>query len=139
MTLEYYKLIRNNVQLRDVELLSLECHKNDGEDKDIVLELSRAVNIIKSDEAEIQLQAKVRFVNEGPFEFDMVYKGVCFTLNELKEEDFKEYAYEQVVPLLLPYARECIASTMARMGLSIYTIPTMDILASLELNREENR
>lgn len=44
------------------------------------------------------------------------------------------YMIDQVVPLLLPYVREIVSSTMARMNLPIFTIPTMDVLDSIEAN-----
>jgi preprotein translocase subunit SecB len=139
--MEYYQLIRNEVKLIDVELVSLQCAKNQNEQEEnedkILLKLHREVKLISEREAEIFLRAVVGFENDGPFLFDLRYKGLCISVGELQDEDFEKYAYEQVVPLLLPYARECVSSTMARMALPIYTIPTMDVLQTIEVNREE--
>ncbi|NRD78549.1 protein-export chaperone SecB [Bacillus sp. BRMEA1] len=134
-TLDYYKLIRNSVQLRKVELISLNCVKREfeGPGKQVQIFLKREVNMLSEDTVEIYLHSNVG-IKEGPFEFDVLYKGVCKSSIKLSKPQFEQYAYDQVVPLLLPYLRECIASTMARMALPIYTLPTLDVLDTLEAN-----
>lgn len=137
-TLEYYKFIRNSVQLVDAELVSFNCLKRfpneiNNESKEVQILLQREVNLISEKKAELFLRSKVG-IDEGIFEFDILFKGVCVATDELNKVSFEQYVYNQVVPLLLPYVRECIASTMARMKLPIFTLPTMDILDSLEAN-----
>ncbi|MFE4201141.1 hypothetical protein [Aneurinibacillus aneurinilyticus] len=137
MDFETYKIMRNHTRLVDVELVSMECEKNDTnqDEVDITLRIQRGINIVNSKEADIFLRTVVSTEKEeSPFSFDIVYKGKCISIGELSDNDFKEYAYAQIVPLLLPYARECIASTMARMKLTVYTIPTIDVLQTLEVN-----
>ncbi|MED4455880.1 protein-export chaperone SecB [Metabacillus fastidiosus] len=137
-TLQYYKLIRNTVQLSHATLVSMNCanmtHFTTGENEvSIPIVLQREVNVISEDKAEIFLKTIVGS-EEGPFIFDILHKGICVSSVNIDRDEFNKYAYDQVVPLLLPYARECIASTMAKMGLPIYTLPTMDVLNSLEVN-----
>ncbi|MFJ7995460.1 protein-export chaperone SecB [Peribacillus frigoritolerans] len=137
-TLEYYKLIRNSIQFRNVELVSLNCIKRKKESisnqgNEVQIMLKREVNVLSEDEAEILLHSIVG-IPDGLFEFEVEYKGICFKTEALSKPQFEQYAYDQIVPLLLPYARECIASTMARMGLPAFNIPTMDVLDSLDAN-----
>jgi preprotein translocase subunit SecB len=136
-TYEYYKLIRNSVQLFDAELVSMNCINRKDQNQDgevnVPIVLQREVKIVEDDRAEIYLRAQVGS-EEAPFYFDIVYKGVCVAFTDLDKNQFEQYAYDQVVPLLLPYTRECVSSTMARMDLPIFTIPTMDILDSMEAN-----
>ncbi|MGB2993566.1 MAG: protein-export chaperone SecB [Paenisporosarcina sp.] len=142
-TSEYYKIIRNSVQLAEVTLVSMNCFRNfkDSEEVEgdepkshhVQLAFKRKVNLLSTKHAEIFLLTKVG-VDEGPFEFEIEYRGICFLTNEISETAFEQYVYDQVVPLLMPYVRECIASTMARMDLPIFTIPTIDILDTLEVN-----
>ncbi len=137
--LEYYKVIRNSVQLVDVELVALECIKNEVTKQKVEVELkfSRAVTLRDSKNAEILLKTTVATKEEKPlFSFNLVYKGICISTSEISEQEFQNYLNDQVVPLLMPYARECVASTMARMKLTPYTIPTMDVLQSLIANKE---
>ncbi|EJQ61748.1 protein-export chaperone SecB [Bacillus mycoides] len=138
-TMEYYKLIRNSVQLQDVRLISMECRNlisdsNEGE-REVTVRVKRSVELLDEQCAEIMMQAWVGFENQdGPFEFQITYGGLCVSDEGLPEEDFKEYAYNQVVPLLLPYVRECVSSTMARMNMPIFYLPTLDVLETLKAN-----
>jgi preprotein translocase subunit SecB len=134
---EYYKLIRNAIQLRDVSLIELSCIKNeeteDGKEFSINLNVSEKVTILNEQQVYIYLKIEVNFNEEdGPFSIIVVHRGLCHALEELSEDKFTEYATHQVVPLLLPYARECVANSLVRMGLPIYTIPTVDVLGSLD-------
>jgi preprotein translocase subunit SecB len=123
----------------------MNCIKRDIEDisegdKGVKILLQRDVRLISEDKVELILHSKVGIPN-GLFEFDIVYKGYCEKNIEMSKPQFEQYAYDQVVPLLLPYVRECISSTMARMGIPIFTLPTIDVLDSLEANKkiEENQ
>lgn len=139
--LDYYNLIRTNVQILNVELVTLECRKSENisGELDVDLNIERKVGSIDKEKGEIYLESKFEAKNEDGVMISVfsVFKGYCkSTSDTLEEEDFKSYLYEQVVPLLLPYARECIASTMTRMNLQPFYIPTMDVLSSLKVNKE---
>lgn len=137
---EYYKLIRYSVQVLDVELVELYCKKNKrgnlGDSREISLKISREVGEVSDEILDVYLAVKLTGPDEF-FDIELVYKGICRNLDKkLNEELFKEYAYNQIVPLLLPYARECISNTLARMQLPIYLIPTMDVLQTIEENKQ---
>jgi len=138
--LEYYKLIRNSIQLQDVRLLSLEFRSNDWEKErpksGISLQIHRSAQVLDERRAEINLQVGISFKEDkGPFNANITYGGLCVATQELNEEEFKEYVYEQVVPLLLPYVRECVSSTLAKMRLPIFYLPTIDVLETLKKNK----
>lgn len=137
---EYYKLIRYSVQVLDVELVELNCKKNKqgslGDSREISLKISREVGEISGEILDVYLAVKLIGPNEF-FDIELVYKGICRNLDKTLNEDlFKDNAYNQIVPLLLPYARECISNTLARMQLPIYLIPTMDVLQTIEENKQ---
>lgn len=142
-TIEYYTLIRNNVQLQDVRLISMECKNlisdaNEGENREVIVRIRRGVELLDKQHAEITMQAFIGFEDQnGPFEFKIIYGGLCVCQESLPEEEFHEYAYNQVVPLLLPYVRECVSNTMARMNMPIYYLPTLDVLETLKSNEIE--
>ncbi|MDX6045519.1 MULTISPECIES: protein-export chaperone SecB [Bacillus cereus group] len=146
-TLEYYKIIRYNIQLRDVRLISskfenLIASKSDTEkiNEHITLQLKSDVKLLNERKAEIILHAWIGFdekeEGQAPFSFEVVYGGLCVvaTDEELSPETLKKQAYDQVVPLLLPYVREFVSSTLSRMKLPIYYLPTVDVLNTLEAN-----
>lgn len=137
--MEYYTICANSVQLAEVKLEQMNCInrglKENSVEQEIEISLQRSVELISSSKAEIALTARVGFEEEGPFFFYIVYSGICKLLDPSKEDDFEKYSYDQVVPLLLPYVRECVASTLSRMDLPIFTIPTIDVLKTLEVNK----
>lgn len=140
--LDYYKLIRNSAQILDVELISLECSKSENissDDMKVNLDIQRKVGSVDKLNGEIYLKVQFEVKNEDEIliSISLAYKGTCRNTSEtLGEEDFKNYLYDQIVPLLLPYARECISSVMTKMKLSPFYIPTMDVLNSLRANKE---
>ncbi|ATL41681.1 protein-export chaperone SecB [Bacillus velezensis] len=134
----YYTLCANSVQLDEVKLEQMNCINRGLENRvenEVEISLQRRVELIDSSKAEIALRARVGFEEEGPFFFDIVYSAVCNLSDPSKEDEFEKYTYDQVVPLLLPYVRECVASMLSRMGLPIFTIPTIDVLKTLEVNK----
>ncbi|MGX5648437.1 protein-export chaperone SecB [Bacillus cereus] len=138
---EKYKLMRYSIQLKDVRLISLNCNNHVIDNKEdfskkISIRMHREIKLISSEEIEIFLRILVDFKDEnGPFTVDVTYAGICKAIKELSETDFKEYAYEQVVPLLLPYIRECVSNTISRMRLPIFYLPTIDVLQTFEVNQ----
>lgn len=136
MDFNQYKLIANTVQLTEVELESLECNRLPGNGTKIILQIERKVDLIDSSTARIFLRSTVKFEANAPCFVAVVYKGICRSYGEIVDEKLREFAFYQVVPLLLPYARECIATNMTKMGLSPFILPTMDVIKSLEVNAE---
>lgn len=141
-TMEYYKLIRNQINLKKVQLVSVNCKSQDLEkdkvDLEIPIALKRNVQIETENMAVFTLKARIGSENT-PFFFEAEFKGVCVVADEkvdLDKQHFEQYTYDQIVPLLLPYVRECLASMLARMGLPIFTLPTIDVLETLEANQK---
>lgn len=137
---EYYKLIKYNVQLDDVDLFDIECRQNEKfHDGEVPLRVTTGYRSkqLDQDTIEIFLRVTLDFEEKGPFYLKVTYRGVCSKRNELDEDSFKQQAESQTVPLLLPYVRECMSNTIIRMGYSPYILPTMDILNSLAVNSNQ--
>ncbi|AGK52056.1 protein-export chaperone SecB [Bacillus sp. 1NLA3E] len=140
-TYDYYKLAFNSIQLEKAHLEKMKCINRglDGiEDNQLEIKLTRKIDLIDDSRAAIRLKAIVGFEEEGPFLFDIVYYGECVLCDKSQKEKFEEYSYDQIVPLLLPYVRECVSSTLARMELPIFTIPIIDVIGSIEENKDNN-
>ncbi|UDB47310.1 protein-export chaperone SecB [Bacillus safensis] len=138
--LEYYKIVKNSVQLEEVKLKSVKCEILDDKSKnrDLSLSIKRGVNVVSDTKAEIFMKATISFKEEAPFFIEVLYQGETRRLDEnISHEDFEEYTYNSVVPLLLPYAREYVADLLSRMDFPVYTIPTIDILQTLKENSKE--
>jgi preprotein translocase subunit SecB len=135
----YYGIIRNSIQLTTGQLYSFECTRNDqGESSNLNLRLEERLVVIDDKNIDIFLRVVLSFKEEGPFTMSVVHKGQCLLLDEnINLETFEKYTKDQIAPLLLPYAREYIASTLSRMQLPIYTIPTIDVLQSIINNDQQ--
>ncbi|MGE6857469.1 protein-export chaperone SecB [Bacillus pumilus] len=140
--LDYYAIVRNSVQLLDVKMTSLKCEILDAESKkrDLALTVERNVKLLSDTSALISMNVKVHFKDSGPFFIELTYEGKTELSDESLDRDkFEEYNYHSVVPLLLPYARECVANLMSRMDFPIYTIPTIDVLETMKQNMEKSK
>ncbi|WP_342576452.1 protein-export chaperone SecB [Paenibacillus sp. FSL M8-0142] len=140
----YYRLIRFNIQLEEVELLKMECEKFDVlniTDEPVPLKLNLEVrSSLKNDSfVEVFLRVTIDFDENKPFFVRVVYKGVFSQNGTLNEEDFRSQAEDQAVPLLLPYVREYVSDAISRMGYSPYYLPTMDVLQSLSNNKQNSQ
>lgn len=138
--LDYYKIIKNSVQFKEADLVAIRCYKNDVDVEgraSVNLRFERETNLLAEDIAEVKLITYLSLDNDF-FNFEIEYKGICYKLDEtISEEMFERYAHDQVVPLLLPYVRECISSLMSKMNIPVFTIPTIDVLDTLEANSVE--
>lgn len=140
----YYKMIRYNIQLADVELVEMECKKNDDFENEKELQLKSLVET-KSELVDGECFIYSRVIldfngeepGEGPFFIKVAYRGVCIQNGSLDEETFKTQSEEQAVTFLLPYLRECVSELLSRMKLPIYYLPTLDVLQSMKANNKE--
>lgn len=137
MEFEKYQLLANSIQLVDVELDTLEAKRLQGDSGKLNIELTRRIESAPSGVA-IFLRVILEFEEDGPFRIITIHKGICEASGDISEEEINDYAYHHVVPLLLPYARECIANTITRMGLPAFPLPTMDVLKSMAANARTN-
>lgn len=138
---ERYQFIKNKVQLKSVSLHELDCKRGTGKDKKLNLNIQQmSGDIFDENKIKIYLKVTMSFEQDGPFTLTCVHEGVCESDGSLEKDEFFGYVNDQIVPLLLPYARECIASTLVRMQVPPYTLPTIDVLQSMSLNhRSKNQ
>lgn len=139
--LEEYIIAKNSIQLIDVELMVLNCEKNisfKNEGIGLSLEVKREVGDISEDVLDAFLHVDIIGPDEL-FKIHLVLRGICNRCNkDITDNRFKEYAQSQIVPLLLPYAREFISNTLTRMKLPIFYLPTIDVLETLKVNRKND-
>jgi preprotein translocase subunit SecB len=132
---ERYEFLKHHVQLKNVCLHELECRRSNGQDNRLNLSLERAVGeVYEENKIKIYLKATIHFDDHGPFTLTCIHEGICESDGQIGSEEFVQFSHDQIVPLLLPYARECIASTLLRMQVPPYIIPTLDTLQSMSLN-----
>lgn len=138
MNEEEYKLVKYSVQLEDVELIELLCKKLNGNSNNLHLSVKPITKLVSDNKVDIFLQVKISFKenDQGPFEIDMTYKGVCYSEGDYVGQKLENVAYDLTPSLLLPYARECVSSMMSKMNLPVFYLPTIDVLQTISENQE---
>jgi preprotein translocase subunit SecB len=131
MQFEEYQIIRSKVQLINAFLHELSVSRRDGEDKRLHVKISHSQGNHDENKMDIYIKVEIGFIEAGPFELTCVYKGLLQAEESLDKDEFVKFAETHTVPFLLPYARECVSSTLAQMQLPVYTLPTIDILNSM--------
>ncbi|THF80815.1 protein-export chaperone SecB [Cohnella fermenti] len=132
-----FVFVKNHIQLLNVSLSELTCSREQGSHTHLTAQFEhRFGRLTDREKISIYLKVSIDFEELGMFRISCTHEGIVAASNELPEEDLEEYLEDQIVPLLLPYARECIASTLARMQVPPYTLPTMDVLQSLAASSE---
>lgn len=131
MRYEEYELIRSQVQLTNVYLHELRVKRCNGNDNKLRLRVLYSHDNHHGNSMDIYMKVEIDFMDNGPFELTCVYKGELKASDTLEDDEFVKFAEAHAVPFLLPYVRECISSTLARMQLPIYMLPTIDILESM--------
>ncbi len=136
----YYKMVRYNIQLNDVELVEMECKSNyqnldsEGEGELKLSTFLETKSELVGEECHIFMRVTLDFESDGPFYIKLAYKGVCVQNGSLDAEIFKVQSEEQAATFLLPYLRECVSNILSRMQYPIYYLPTIDILESMRAN-----
>ncbi|MFC5529969.1 hypothetical protein [Cohnella yongneupensis] len=135
-----YEIVRYSTQLIDVRLFSLSCAFKETQDESPPLSVNLSNHYEFSAVTENDIDIFLNVTLDGPFSMNVIYQGMCRIQEdqEFDKEQFAESVQDLIVPFLLPYARECIANTLARMQLPIYTMPTIDILQTLLANHQES-
>jgi len=119
--------------------MSIDCQRNDvkvQENMPLDMAIQGKTELIDSTKAVIYLKVTLGRKQDYPFYIDIVHKGLCYSNGEVKDGELEKYANDQIIPLLLPYARESVSSIMTKMNLPVYTIPTIDVLGTLKVNRQ---
>jgi preprotein translocase subunit SecB len=131
MQYEEYQIIRSKVQLKNAFLHELSVSRGEGEDNRLHVKISHSQGNHNENKMDIYIKVEIKFIETGPFELTCIYKGLLQAEESLDKNEFVKFAKEHTVPFLLPYARECVSSTLAQMQLPVYTLPTIDILNSM--------
>jgi len=140
-SLENYKIVSNSIQLQNVKLRDVSVVSNGeiSEELNVRLNFKRGIESLgASDKENNEVLVILKTIFEetsGKFSVSFTYEGLVEAKDEeLESEILEKYAYQQVVPLLLPYARMTLNFLLTQMHLPHFEIPTIDVMRS----REEN-
>lgn len=123
---------RNSIQLRYVELLEVS-FENVGinEYTDLPFAIYRNAEN-ENDYVNIYLTAEIGSLEVTGFKMTVKYKGQVYAVQDINKEELKNYALQNVVPMLLPYVREVSSSLISRTELPNFMLPTLDVINYLK-------
>ncbi len=67
---------------------------------------------------------------------EVVYSGTFKANKEIYEEQMQDWVEAQIVPQLLSYSRSVISHLTSLMAIPPISLPTMDVIESLEQNNQ---
>lgn len=144
LELENYRIVANSIQLKSVRLYRLSVERKQesiGKEAKVRLNFKRSVKLKKGNngrnELLIFLETKFEEIG-GNFTISFVYEGLVKSKEDIETDTFKDYAYQQVIPLLLPYARTTLTSLLMQMKLPGFEIPTIDVMQSRAANGDSD-
>lgn len=143
---ERYIFARASAQLQEATLEEIKTDKFVNEfisDYVVALEFSTKLLVINEDIIDGYLTVLTSLREEASkknhLQISITYRGRF--INKSKESDsvFQEWVEVQIVPQLLSYVRTVVWNISIQMGCKPITIPTMDILNSIEANESQSR
>ena len=131
------KVVPHPVQLREVITEKINCKRTGGYKPDISLRVDFGLKAktINSKQAYAYLKIKIYFDEEPQiFSLEIVVRGKLENENSTSRAKMKQFAEKQSLPLLLPWAREEVASLTRRMGFPPLLLPLIDVYETIRIN-----
>jgi len=125
------------VQLREVIIEKINCQRVGGFRPEVTYGVDFAVQAktLTKNEAYAYLKVKILFDEESkPFSLEVVVRGKLVNEKATNRTMLKRFAESQGLPLLLPWAREAVASLTRQMGLPPLLLPLIDVFKTLRAN-----
>lgn len=137
-----YVIAKNSIMMDTVTLESIQVNKETEElEGDYINEISlgKRTEYINENEMDgylkVELLCKKKESNDIELKLEVIHRGRFLSGNVIDRSKFEDWTEIQVVPQLLPYARSIITNITSHMGIPPITLPTMDILESIKINR----
>lgn len=139
-----YKLAKTNIQLENAVLESMQItNESNNKHTDLLNEVSFGIKTEFVNESEINgylkviVESKDEINDEVILTIEIVHKGNFKCKSPVDQDQLEEWAEIQVVPQLLPYSRSLITNVTSLMDIPTISLPTMDILESIKMNRKK--
>ncbi|HPZ43582.1 MAG TPA: protein-export chaperone SecB [Bacillota bacterium] len=130
-------VIPHQTQLREVIIEKINCRRTGDFHAGASPRVDFAVRAktLNNNEAYGYLTVKIFFDGEPKvFYLELVVRGKLVNEKATNRTMLKRFAESQSLPLLLPWAREAVASLTRRMGLPPLLLPLIDVFATLRAN-----
>jgi len=137
----YKELIKHELQLKEVEVISIKMDKNiefasTEKSIDLALVIKIEHDIIDDKRGYTVINVQVGD-DTTPFKIEVTQRGL-FETDEIVEHDiFSRFLEIQGLKILWSYVRQTIFDITAKTGHEPYMLPTLDVLATLEKNNRK--
>lgn len=140
------KSLYHEIQLRNVQLVELNCKFNEDIKMDTKKKIPISINtnssskVISSELGICYLNVKIGFEDkeEEIFNISVTYKSICETINEINKDELEFFLKVQSVPMLWAYARETINNVMLKMNLPPIVLPAINVIDIMKRFKEES-
>lgn len=143
---EEYKLARNSIQLTDAYIIDIKMSRlanQWGIRSNLSVGLARRQEYITEGHAVAYLNADISVVdedtNETILELLITCRGEFKTVEQISQDQLTQFVDIQTVPQLFPYVRGSVSTLSAMMSIPVINLPTIDIIKSIRINRENNQ
>lgn len=140
-----YKYARDNIQLKNAYIVDLKASRSDVDwEKNYRNDFSLATRMEESSkdgQLFTYLKAEIKVIdadaNTPVAEFLVICRGEFNLKNgNISVDELKKMVDIQSVPQLIPYIRAAISTLSTAMAMPPLTLPTLDIINSIQKNRE---
>lgn len=137
----------HDIQLKSVRVVSLNSFISSdlNDDNTEVINVETSIGnfgeVLSDTKGKSFLKTKVEGTNEGStiFEIEVVYEGLCESIERVDKDEFEFFLEVQSVPMLWSYTRETINNMMLKMNLKPILLPVLninEIMTSISKSRE---
>lgn len=141
------KIHHHDIQLKSVRVISLNSFISSdlNDDNTEVINVETSIGnfgeVLSDTKGKSFLKTKVEGTNEGLtiFEIEVVYEGLCESIERVDKDEFEFFLEVQSVPMLWSYTRETINNMMLKMNLKPILLPVLninEIMTSISKSRE---
>jgi len=130
------------VQLHEVIIEKANCQRI-GEFKSGAgarIDFSVRAKTLSNNQAYVYLRVKIIFAEEPKvFSLDVIVRGKLVNEKTTNRSMLKRFAETNGLPLLLPWAREIVASLTRRMGIPSFNLPLINVFETISANEKRDQ
>lgn len=136
-----YKMVKTNIQMVEAHLENVQLNKYINSLRgDYSNEISFGIRTEKKDDNKYKgflkttVESRNNETEKVELYLEIIYSGLFLAKDEVNSEQMQAWVEAQVVPQLLSYSRSVISHLTSLMAIPPISLPTIDVIKSLEQN-----
>lgn len=142
---DLYQLAKTNIYLESAEIEAINVNKEVSQlEGDYIKEITFGKKTEYINEKEIYGYLRVEVLckksdsKKVDLQITTIHRGHFVSKESVDKGNLEDWTEIQIIPQLLPYSRSLISSITSQMSIPPIMLPTMDILESIKVNRNED-